>query len=175
MCLSLWVRFHAYLFLHFLRMLQLTIGTWICGLYFVYHSEYAHQAAFQLTCVFQLILLPDVLYFVLAIKKHVFGLNYSDDGSWMKGLDLCTQWQDICMRSLLTLVADTLAQGQILFGIAMATALTVEAVTQKIGLNYRLWLTVRVCLIQSQQWFLTLYQSALSCLFLSWTIQYNII
>lgn len=46
----------------------------------------------------------------------------------MKGADLCAQWQDICMRSLLTLVADCLDQGQILFGIA--TAFTVEADTK---------------------------------------------
>lgn len=68
---------------------------------------------FQLACVSQLILLPDALYFVLAIEKCVYGLNYSNDGSWMKGADSCTQWQDICMRSPLTSVADTLAQGQI--------------------------------------------------------------
>lgn len=39
------------------------------------------SVCFQLACVFQLILLPDVLYFVLAIEKRVYGLNYSNDGS----------------------------------------------------------------------------------------------
>lgn len=69
---SLWacVCVHAYLFFHSLHMLQLRIGTvitqWFSGLYFAYHSEYTHQLA----CVFQLILLPDVLYFVLAIENR---------------------------------------------------------------------------------------------------------
>ena len=89
------------------------------------------SAVFQLACVFQLILLPDVLYFVLAKAKRVYGLNYSSDGSWMKGTDSCSQWQDICMRSPFTLVADALDRGQTGFGIATASAFTVVAETYK--------------------------------------------
>ena len=129
-CVSLCERvfMHIFSFTHTLptkdRNMNHTMNQWCL---FCLSFRILSSVRFQLACVFLLMLLPDVLYFVLAIEKRVYGLNYSDDGSWMKGADSCTQWQDICMRSLLTLVADTLAWGQLLFGTAMATAFTVVA------------------------------------------------
>ena len=60
------------------RHMNHTVNQWsLFCLSFRIHSS----VCFHLACVFQLILLPDVLYFVLAIEEHIYGLNYSNDGS----------------------------------------------------------------------------------------------